>query len=261
LFEESLALFRAIGDRQRVARSFHNLGLLAIEDGALEQSAALLAESLALFRQVEHRLGIADVLNDLGWLELARGDPTAAANRFAEGLTIFNAMGSLRGVGRVLDGCACLAAGSQPVLALRLAGSASVLRERTSSVLFPGEETRLERCLRVARQAVAQPAAVGHAGRTMPYEQAVGDAFAFLAEPAPAVETSGPSDPIAKHGLSPRELQVLRLVAEGRSNREIAEALFISRRTATTHMTHLFTKLGLDSRAAAAAYAVRHGIA
>jgi DNA-binding CsgD family transcriptional regulator len=63
------------------------------------------------------------------------------------------------------------------------------------------------------------------------------------------------------HGLSARELEVLRLIAAGHTDREIAEALTISRRTATTHLTHILDKLGLDSRTAAAAHAVRHGLA
>ncbi len=49
-------------------------------------------------------------------------------------------------------------------------------------------------------------------------------------------------------------------MAIGHTDREIAAALFISRRTATTHLTHILDKLGLDSRTAAAAYAVRHGL-
>ena len=56
--------------------------------------------------------------------------------------------------------------------------------------------------------------------------------------------------PDARHGLSERELEVLRLVAAGHTDREIAGALAISRRTATTHLTHILDKLGLDSRTA-----------
>jgi DNA-binding NarL/FixJ family response regulator len=68
------------------------------------------------------------------------------------------------------------------------------------------------------------------------------------------------ADP-AEAGLTRRELEVLRLLAAGHANREIADALFLSHRTVTTHVGHIFAKLGVDSRTAAAAYALRHGLA
>jgi NarL family two-component system response regulator LiaR len=61
--------------------------------------------------------------------------------------------------------------------------------------------------------------------------------------------------------LTLRELEVLRLLAEGHSNPEIASLLFISPKTASTHVTNILTKLGVESRTAAATYAVRHGLA
>jgi DNA-binding NarL/FixJ family response regulator len=57
-------------------------------------------------------------------------------------------------------------------------------------------------------------------------------------------------------GLTAREIEVLRLIREGRSNREIAEELFVSERTAQTHVQHIFTKMDVNTRAAAAATAV-----
>jgi DNA-binding CsgD family transcriptional regulator len=62
-------------------------------------------------------------------------------------------------------------------------------------------------------------------------------------------------------GLTSREIEVLRLVVSGRTNREIAEALTISEKTAINHVAHIFDKLGVSSRAAAAAYALREGLA
>ena len=61
--------------------------------------------------------------------------------------------------------------------------------------------------------------------------------------------------------LSAREVEVLRLVAAGRTNREIAEALSIAEKTAINHVTHIFDKLGLDNRSSATAWAIRSGLA
>jgi ATP/maltotriose-dependent transcriptional regulator MalT len=62
------------------------------------------------------------------------------------------------------------------------------------------------------------------------------------------------------HGLSPRELEVLRLLAAGKSNRQIAAALVISEHTAARHVQNIFTKLRISSRAAATAFAFEHGL-
>ncbi len=66
--------------------------------------------------------------------------------------------------------------------------------------------------------------------------------------------------PAPEHGLTPRELEVLQLVAEGRSNREIANALLISVPTVKRHLTNVFAKLGMPSRTAATAYAHTHDL-
>jgi DNA-binding CsgD family transcriptional regulator/tetratricopeptide (TPR) repeat protein len=70
-----------------------------------------------------------------------------------------------------------------------------------------------------------------------------------------------PSPEARVAGLTVRELDVLRLVAEGRSNREIAQALFLSEHTVARHLTHIFTKTGVENRAGAATYALRHDLA
>ena len=62
------------------------------------------------------------------------------------------------------------------------------------------------------------------------------------------------------HVRSPREVEVLHLVAAGRSNRAIAEDLSISERTVENHVFHILTKLGVSSRTAAAAWAIRHNV-
>ena len=60
--------------------------------------------------------------------------------------------------------------------------------------------------------------------------------------------------------LSQRELEVLRLLVEGHSNPEIAAALFISQKTVRNHVTHILGKIGVETRTAAATFALRHGL-
>ncbi len=61
-------------------------------------------------------------------------------------------------------------------------------------------------------------------------------------------------------GLTGREVEVLRLLARGLSNKEIAERLVISRKTASHHVEHIYTKIGITNRALASLFAARHGL-
>ena len=74
------------------------------------------------------------------------------------------------------------------------------------------------------------------------------------------VAAAGDPDPTPTSGLTARELEVLRLVAEGRTNRQIGAALFISDKTASVHVSHLMAKLGVASRTEAASLAYREGL-
>lgn len=79
-------------------------------------------------------------------------------------------------------------------------------------------------------------------------------------EPSPARPARGPAAALPGPRLSPRELEVLRLVADGRTNGEIAERLFITRKTAGVHVTHILDKLGVGNRVEAAMVAARSGL-
>ena len=70
----------------------------------------------------------------------------------------------------------------------------------------------------------------------------------------------GASGPAGLEHLTPRQIEVLRLVARGMTNNEIAEALFLSRRTVHAHLRSIFHKLGVGHRSAATRYAIQHGL-
>jgi DNA-binding NarL/FixJ family response regulator len=76
-------------------------------------------------------------------------------------------------------------------------------------------------------------------------------------------ETQGSNEEVldGKRGaLTPRELDVLRLLVDGLSNQEIAQHLYISQHTAANHVANIMNKIGVDSRTAAATWAVKQGI-
>jgi DNA-binding NarL/FixJ family response regulator len=76
-----------------------------------------------------------------------------------------------------------------------------------------------------------------------------------------AVEAARSTRPEPVGGLTTREVEVLRLVAAGGTNREIARDLYLSEKTVERHLSNIFAKLGLSSRSAATAYAFRHRLA
>jgi DNA-binding CsgD family transcriptional regulator len=81
------------------------------------------------------------------------------------------------------------------------------------------------------------------------------DVAAIEAMTAPATANTRPTPP---HGLSARELEVLLLVASGKTNKAIADALFLSEKTVDRHVSNIFVKLDVPSRAAATAWAYQH---
>jgi DNA-binding NarL/FixJ family response regulator len=105
-------------------------------------------------------------------------------------------------------------------------------------------------------------------GRTMTAAQALAshEAFAPQATPrlmpaqaAPGSSPAAPADhPSYPHGLTAREIEVLRLVAQGLTDAQVAQRLVISHRTVTTHLSSIYNKLGINSRAAAARFAAEH---
>ncbi|KOU08822.1 LuxR family transcriptional regulator [Streptomyces sp. NRRL F-5755] len=96
----------------------------------------------------------------------------------------------------------------------------------------------------------------GEAGLSPKVQRRLLERFAGPARPAAPAAPAGPPD-----GLTAREVEVLRLVAEGLSNPEIARSLHVSNATVKTHINNLFAKAGLRDRAQAIHYAYRHGLA
>ena len=261
-FHEALALLRRLEDRDGIAALLTQLGYVALLQGDCVLAIPHFEESLACYRELDHRLGAGKVLALLGLTLLEQGELPRAVALLHDALPFNHDLRNKLYVSVCLEGlgAAAIMVG-QVAEAPRLWGAADALRESIGTPLWPGDRARCERFFAMARARLGAETFVAtwDAGRRLPLEAALAEALAIPGPPAVPVP-GRPENRAAAHGLSARELEVLRLLVAGRTDREIAEALFISRRTAQGHVARIFAKLGVNSRTAAATTAIAAGI-
>jgi non-specific serine/threonine protein kinase len=262
--DEALALDAAAGHAlpEPVATAaLAHLGIAAWGRGDAERAAALWEEALAAHRTSGDDWGAANALAYLGLLACERRSLGRAAALLGESIALFGATGSLENVAGGLANAATLAAArGETDRAARLFGAAEALRETIGGRLGLPERAVYERAVGAVRTALGEGAfaTAWAAGRALPVDQAVADATAATAEPAP--EAPGRAAERSGAGLTAREREVLRLLVAGHTDRQIAEALFISPRTAHGHVANIFAKLGVSTRTAAVATALQTGL-
>jgi non-specific serine/threonine protein kinase len=209
--------------------------------------------------------GRAMALHGLGLAAWRRGDSSEAATRLRASLALRQRLGEPLGAAECLEGLAAVAAGTgEAGQAARWLGAAEAIREAIGAPLPPVERPDREATLAAVRAALGEAAGAAAlaAGRALPPGQATAEALGDAsASRSPADERAVPLPAPAPGGLSRREAEVLRLVAAGRSNREVAEELALSVRTVERHITNLYGKIGAKNRADATAFALRHGLA
>jgi predicted ATPase/DNA-binding CsgD family transcriptional regulator len=235
--------------------------LLAQGDLALAQS--WLEESLTLVREAGDREGLIEPLLCLARVALAQGEPTTARRRYQEGLATLDAMGSQAFLAAYLEGLAALeTAQGTPRLAARLWGAADALREALGAPLPPVDRGADAHARAQARAALGEPTfrAAWAAGQLMTPAQALAVLAAqeqpehsppIPAAPGLGVAAADSLGPARPFGLTAREVEVLRWLAEGLSAAQIAKRLVISVRTVNRHTDSLYSKLGVSSRVAA----------
>jgi ATP/maltotriose-dependent transcriptional regulator MalT len=266
LYEESLGIWRALGDRLRIALNLNNLGVLAFTRGDPTRAVALYEEALPVYRELDDRGGIALTLNNLAEAVRDQGDLSRASEFYLESLALRTEQGDRAGITECLAGVASVAArAGLNERAVRLFAAADILRNEIGVPLPPGDREKIEKTLASLRAQMTATTfnAAWDAGRLLTPEEAITLVEEGTDEIAAAMDRGGAKAVDASGlgiSLTRREVEVLELLVEGRSDKEIGEALFISHRTAMTHVTNILNKLGVNSRTAAAAIAVRHGL-
>lgn len=267
LLEESLALSRQESYKGGIASSLFVLGQVAKQQGDITMARSLLEESLAIFKELGDRQNVAQSLGVLALTLFDQGDYAKAHALFEESLTLARAVGSKWYIAACLVGLgAVVAVQGEAMWAARLFGTAQALCEAIHGALPPFVREMQKRAIDTALAQLREKAfaAALAEGRTMTPEQALA-ARGPVKTPTTASEGSSSiphtrKAPQYPAGLTEREVEVLRKVAEGLTDAQIADRLVISPSTVNSHLKSIYSKIGVSSRSAAIRWAIDHGL-
>jgi predicted ATPase/DNA-binding CsgD family transcriptional regulator len=233
------------------------------DDRAAEHFDRLLAAA----RAGGDEISLSNALYGLAVIAQRRGATRQALASFVEAAAVCLGFGGGWAASHSLDGAAAAAVAlGHPETAVRLFAAADALRRALGAAQdssFAVDRQKQESALAEAREAFGADvfAATWAAGASLSLEKAVDAAMALIeTETTDGVAAPTRGDPGARLGLSAREGEVLRRLTGGESDKEIAAALGITRRTASNHVAAILTKLGVPSRTAAAVIALRDGL-
>jgi predicted ATPase/DNA-binding CsgD family transcriptional regulator len=265
---EALRLCRQAGDRLHAGGLLGNLGYYELSADDLNAARRHLAESLDIFRALNNLYGAVFETFNLGLAEYLDGSLDAAGALFAESLGLARRMGIKANMAYALIGLAMAGRdGPGPGWSARLHGAADQALADLGHALEPLEARLAGQDRQRLRAAMGDGAfdAEYAAGRALDLAHAADQARQGIsggrqAPPAPESEADAGGSGAAATVLTPRELDVLKLVAQGLSNSDIAGRLVLSEHTVKRHLANILHKLGLSSRAAAASWGVRTGL-
>ena len=271
LVRQSLTFFQQQGYAWYRAYPLSLLAQMCLSQSELDLGRERLEESLGLVQEVGDQEGVVEVVLNLARLAVAQGEQASALRRYREALLLLREMGSQQFLAACLEGLAAAvvvqAADQEPSAhldwAVLLWGTSAGLREAMGTPLPSAHRPADEQARAAAHRLLGDHrfAAAWAEGRAMTPEQALaaeGKPWPPTAATSHAVKDARlPSHP-SPFGLTPRELDVLRLLAQGLSDAQIAEQLIIARRTVNWYLTSIYSKLAVSSRVAATRAALEY---
>lgn len=259
--ERGLTVCRQSGELRHIASALSGVGELAIRTRRLEEAKRALEESLKISRATGEKWSIAINLGSQGWIALLQQDYGRMVEAFRESLTIRMDTGDRGGIAWCLEKLGEAAALQSKLReAASTFGAAAALRAPTNSAMDAADRPGYDRLLAELRTKLGEAAfeEAWNDGQGMPLQQAVGLALS-AAEPTDAGTKRLERERLG--GLTSREIKVASLIAQGKSNKEIAEAMTVGVKTVETYVTRILGKLGLGSRVQIATWAVEKQLA
>jgi ATP/maltotriose-dependent transcriptional regulator MalT len=258
--DRALAMFEQLNAFAWMGYCLSVLGASARAEERYDEALALLERGLAVTRSIDYPNGMTPIVDHLGDIARQRGDHGAALDYYRETMRLWLKQRDPHGAADSLAGFAVVLGtlGDFDTSAHLLASAESTYRQlglppsRYGPPLQSGAVDGL-------RQALGERFdSVWAAGAREPIFRAM--AWAVDYQPMTTTHRQTPPATATWHdayGLTAREIEILDLLSEGYSNAEIGERLYISGRTAGTHVSNIFGKIGVNSRAAAVAFAER----
>jgi len=262
LIEESRVIDERLEDKRNLPVTLLELAAIARAQGNFDTAMSYLGLCLTTAKDTGQVLMEAQAHLHLGSLARLQHDVWNSVRELRTSICLFQESSFLPDVTDCLDEFAALAlaSGDASAAARFLGASDGLIRDTNPSpalVRLPEEHDQLME--RARTELGEETFDLLHAETEgWSVDDAVAAAQAFE---LPADHTEPTKESERAHGLSPRELDVLKLMANGLSNQHIADELFLSRRTVTSYVTGILGKLELTSRTQAVSFAIRSGIA
>ncbi|MBX3070174.1 MAG: tetratricopeptide repeat protein [Thermomicrobiales bacterium] len=266
-FEKALASLKNAGLSVLEAVVKANLGLVLGRVGNTDMAVHYLDDAIATHTRLGYGFGAALAQRFKAQTLLCIGQLDEARDLYLESLAPPVPSMQSWHIANSLEGLALVAAAKQTdKLAIRLFAAASGIRERYGVPLEPALAQDYWATMEAVRTriGVADFDALWHEGQELDSPGAIAVVFDAMGAPGKAAVADsrepGESASSDDYGLTPREQEVLQLLAEGLSNAQIGDRLFISPRTVGVHVANVLSKLNVENRSAAAAMAIKRGI-
>jgi DNA-binding CsgD family transcriptional regulator len=223
-FEEALAIFQRTGETAQSPFALGGLGDIARLQGNFPQASSYLRDALTKYRYIGNKLDVIFVLEALAILSEALGQHERSA---------------------------CLW------------GATEAHREATHLYQAPSYQQDYAAYINKAREALGERpfAAAWEQGRRLTLEEAIDLGLSSTAQTDSPAASNPPNGHNPWFDLTPREMEVLRLLATGLTDSQIGAQLFLSRRTVSTHLQSIYRKIQVSSRSAATRFAFDHKLA
>jgi len=268
-YEQAERIFRALGDQRNIAAVMTNVGNLLWSQGKLADAVDINERARILYTNAGDRRGVAWSATNVGRIAAHLQDYQRAIPNLEQALQDYDQLGDRGGYAEALEGIAQVAVGTGDFArAASLLAAADGLREAVNHPIAPIDRDLYNTIIATLREELGDAFdSIWETDHALGFEDVKMLTHEILNDdPAPKhasprlTRRAAINTLIKELGISEREIEVLTLVAAGKTDKDIGDELYIGVRTVQSHVANLLTKLEVSARSAAVARALRAGI-